>query len=54
MDDLPRYDFIFVPVMHRLQTHCYWQRRGAREFYRDGQSVYYLIPINKEAVAQII
>lgn len=44
-----RYDFLFVPVMHRLQTHSYWMRRGAREFYRDSQSVYYLIPFSEAA-----
>lgn len=47
--DLQQYDFIFVPVMHRLQTHHYWQRWGAREFYRDAQSVYYLIPLSDAA-----
>ncbi len=36
-----RYDFIFIPVMHRLKTHAYWQRWGATEFYRDAESVYY-------------
>ncbi len=36
-----RYDFIFIPVMHRLKTHAYWQRWGATEFYRDSESVYY-------------
>jgi hypothetical protein len=35
------YDFIFIPVMHRLKTHTYWQRWGATEFYRDAESVYY-------------
>ena len=40
--DLRRdYDFVFVPVMHRLQTHSYWKRWGATEFYRDAESVYY-------------
>ena len=47
--DLQSYDFIFVPVMHRLQTHRYWQRWGAREFFRDEQSVYYLIPLSSSA-----
>lgn len=47
--ELQSYDFIFVPVMHRLQTHHYWQRWGAREFYRDAQSVYYLIPLSEAA-----
>lgn len=36
-----RYDFIFIPVMHRLKTHRYWQRWGATEFYRDAESVFY-------------
>lgn len=36
-----RYDFIFIPVMHRLKTHQYWQRWGATEFYRDAEGVYY-------------
>ena len=35
------YDFVFIPVMHRLGTHRYWQRWGAREFYRDADCVYY-------------
>ena len=35
------YDFIFIPVMHRLMTHQYWQRWGAKEFYRDADCVYY-------------
>jgi len=38
-----RYDFIFIPVMHRLKTHTYWQRWGATEFYRDSECVYYLL-----------
>ena len=37
------YDFVFVPVMHRLKTHRYWQRWGAVEFYRDAECVYYRI-----------
>ena len=36
-----RYDFIFIPVMHRLKTHAYWQRWGATEFYRDSDCVCY-------------
>ena len=44
-----RYDFIFVPVMHRLTTHAFWKRRGAVEFFRDAQSVYYLIPLGPRA-----
>ena len=39
------YDFLFVPVMHHLKTHQYWQRRGAVEFFRDKMSIYYLIPL---------
>ena len=35
------YDFIFIPVLHRLKTHQYWQRWGAKEFYRDNDCVYY-------------
>ena len=40
------YDFVFVPVMHRLKTHQYWQRWGAREFYRDADCVYYRLPLH--------
>ena len=40
-----RYDFVFIPVMHRLETHRYWQRWGAREFYQDEDCVYYLLPM---------
>ncbi len=47
--DLQHYDFLFIPVMHHLQTHRYWQRWGAREFYRDGQSVYYMLPLTPAA-----
>lgn len=39
------YDFVFVPVLHRLKTHQYWQRWGAREFYRDADCVYYQLPL---------
>lgn len=39
------YDFIFIPVLHYLKTHGYWQRWGAREFYRDTDCVYYMLPI---------
>ena len=35
------YDFVFIPVLHRLKTHQYWQRWGAKEFYRDAECVYY-------------
>ena len=41
------YDFIFIPVMHQLKTHGYWMRWGAREFYRDTDCVYYLLPISQ-------
>jgi hypothetical protein len=44
------YDFLFVPVMHRLTTHQYWQRRGAVEFFRDSMSIYYLIPLRGKAL----
>lgn len=37
------YDFIFIPVMHRLKTHAYWKRWGATEFYRDQDCVCYLL-----------
>ena len=46
-----RYDFVFIPVLHRLKTHRYWQRWGAREFFRDADSVYYLLPLS-QAIAQ--
>lgn len=49
MDIMPelkaQYDFVFVPVMHRLKTHLYWQRWGAREFWRDADCVYYRLPL---------
>ena len=48
--DLRQFDFVFVPVMHRLKTHRYWQRWNAREFYRDEQSVYYFIPLSDKAI----
>ena len=35
------YDFVFIPVLHCLKTHQYWQRWGAKEFYRDNACVYY-------------
>lgn len=41
-----RYDFIFIPVLHRLKTHHYWQRWGATEFYRDADCVYYKLELN--------
>ena len=39
------YDFVFIPVLHRLKTHLYWQRWGATEFYRDSDCVYYQLPL---------
>ena len=39
------YDFIFIPVLHRLKTHQYWQRWGAREFYHDEDCVCYKLDI---------
>ena len=39
------YDFIFIPVLHRLKTHQYWQRWGATEFYRDADCVYYKLQL---------
>lgn len=46
--DLCGYDFLFIPVMHSLQTHRYWKRWGAVEFFRDPMSVYYLLPMKDE------
>ena len=40
-----RFDFIFIPVLHRLKTHQYWQRWGAKEFYRDADCVYYKLDL---------
>ena len=40
-----RYDFIFIPVLHHLKTHQYWQRWGATEFYRDQACVYYKLEL---------
>lgn len=47
--DLQDYDFVFIPVMHHLKTHRYWQRWGAVEFYRDAMSVYYMLPLSAAA-----
>ncbi len=47
--DLQAYDFVFIPVMHHLKTHTYWQRWGAVEFFRDAMSVYYLLPLSPAA-----
>ncbi len=41
------YDFVFVPVLHRLKTHQYWQRWGAKEFFRDENCVYYRLKLNQ-------
>lgn len=49
--DLQEYDFVFIPVMHHLKTHHYWQRWGAVEFYRDKVSVYYLLPLKGQRAA---
>ena len=43
-------DFIFIPVMHHLKTHRYWQRWGAREFYRDPNCVYYMLPLTEKII----
>ena len=43
------YDFVFIPVLHRLKTHQYWQRWGATEFYRDADCVYYQLPLHPAA-----
>ena len=40
-----RYDFVFIPVLHRLKTHAYWQRWGAQEFYRDSDCIYYRLEL---------
>ena len=45
-EDLKGYDFVFIPVMHRLKTHSYWKRWGAVEFFRDEMSVYYMLPLS--------
>ena len=39
------YDFVFIPVLHRLKTHQYWQRWGATAFYRDTDCVYYKLEL---------
>ena len=44
------YDFIFIPVLHRLKTHQYWKRWGATEFYRDAECVYYMLELNDRSV----
>ena len=40
-----KYDFLFIPVLHRLKTHQYWQRWGAKEFYHDEDCVCYKLDI---------
>ena len=40
-----KFDFIFIPVLHRLKTHQYWQRWDAKEFYRDEDCVDYKLDI---------
>ena len=46
MPDLKEnYDFIFIPVLHRLKTHQYWQHWGATEFFRDAECVYYKLEL---------
>ena len=46
-----RYDFLFIPVLHRLKTHQYWQRWGATEFYRDAECVCYKLELQSVVVA---
>ena len=40
-----KFDFIFIPVLHRLKTHQYWQRWGAKEFYHDEDCVCYKLDL---------
>ena len=40
-----KYDFIFIPVLHCLKTHKYWQRWGAKEFYHDEDCVCYKLDL---------
>ena len=49
MPQLRQYDFVFIPVLHRIKTHQYWQRWGAREFFRDDDCVYYMWPFSDAA-----
>ncbi len=51
--DLQQYDFVFIPVMHHLKTHSYWKRWGAVEFFRDGMSVYYMLPLSTKAKREV-
>lgn len=48
-EPLQAYDFLFIPVMHHLKTHTYWQRWGAVEFYRDDFIVLYMLPFSQRA-----
>ncbi len=50
MAELRHYDFVFIPVMHHLKTHQYWQRWGARLFYEDSNCKYYLLPFNPQVL----
>ena len=45
-EDLKKYDFVFVPVQHHLNTHDYWKRWGGILFYEDDESKFYAIPKN--------
>ena len=45
-----RYDFLFIPVLHRLKTHQYWQRWGATEFYRDAECVCYKLELKDSGI----
>lgn len=40
-----RFDFVFIPVLHRLHTHQYWKRWGATEFYRNHECVCYKLEL---------
>jgi len=45
-EDLKKYDFVFVPVQHQLESHDYWKRWGGIQFYEDDESKFYAIPKN--------
>ena len=49
-EDLKKYDFVFVPVQHQLNTHDYWKRWGGIFFYEDNESKFYIIPKNEKVV----
>ena len=53
LDDVKKYDFIFIPVRHELKTHNYWKRFGAIEFYEDEESKFYAIPFNDKFMKAI-